>query len=60
MGLREVASGGHPAAELAVLEIVDNFGQKSVLTFEQIVLNVSLPAETFRFRPPAGADVIRP
>lgn len=60
VGLREVESGGHPAAELAVLEIVDNFGQKSVLTFEQIVLNVNLPAETFRFRPPAGADVIRP
>lgn len=60
VGLREVESGGRPAAELAVLEIVDSFGQRSVLTFDQIVLNVSLPADTFRFRPPAGADVIRP
>ena len=60
VGLRELDVAGKHTAELAVLEIVDSFGQRSVLTFEQIVLNVSLPAETFRFKPPAGADVIRP
>lgn len=59
VGLREVESGGKKTAELAALEIVDNFGQRSLLTFSRVQLNVNLPAETFRFRPPAGADVIR-
>ncbi len=59
VGLREVELGGRKTAELAALEIVDSFGQRSMLTFSKVQLNVSLPAETFRFRPPAGADVIR-
>lgn len=59
VGLREVEQGGRKTAELAALEIVDSFGQRSMLTFSKVQLNVSLPAETFRFRPPAGADVIR-
>ena len=59
VGLREVAQGGRKTAELAALEIVDSFGQRSLLTFSKVQLNVSLPAETFRFKPPAGADVIR-
>lgn len=59
VGLREVEQGGKRTAELAVLEIVDSFGQRSVLTFSRVQLNVSLPPDTFRFKPPAGADVIR-
>ncbi len=59
VGLREVEQSGKKTAELAALEIVDSFGQRSLLTFSKVQLNVSLPAETFRFRPPAGADVIR-
>ena len=59
VGLREVTQGGRKTAELAALEIVDSFGQRSLLSFSKVQLNVSLPAETFRFRPPAGADVIR-
>ncbi|MFZ5567568.1 MAG: outer membrane lipoprotein chaperone LolA [Pseudomonadota bacterium] len=59
VGLREVEQGGRKTAELAALEIVDSFGQRSLLTFSKVQLNVSLPAETFRFKPPAGADVIR-
>jgi outer membrane lipoprotein carrier protein len=60
VGLRETSSGGRKTAELAALEILDSFGQRSLLTFSGVQLNVNLPAETFRFRPPAGADVIRP
>jgi outer membrane lipoprotein carrier protein len=60
VGLREVEEGGRKLAELAALEILDSFGQRSVLTFKKVQLNVSLPAETFRFKVPAGADVIRP
>ena len=59
VGLREVEQGGKKTAELAALEIVDSFGQRSLLSFSKVQLNVSLPPETFRFKPPAGADVIR-
>ncbi len=59
VGLREVEQGGKKTVELAALEIVDSFGQRSLLSFSRVQLNVSLPPETFRFKPPAGADVIR-
>jgi len=44
--------------ELAGVEIVDGFGQKSLLTFGVVSANVAMPAERFHFTPPAGADVI--
>jgi outer membrane lipoprotein carrier protein len=47
------------AATLATLEILDSFGQRSVLRFTDFQNNPDLPAETFDFHPPAGADVIR-
>ncbi len=45
--------------ELAALEIIDNFGQRSVLSFSKVEVNPVLPADTFTFKPPKGADVIR-
>lgn len=51
---------GFRQGQLAVLEIADSLGQRSVLTFGQWQDNVALKAERFRFTPPAGADVIRP
>lgn len=59
VGLREADKGGTKTAELAALEIVDSFGQRSVLSFSRVQVNPAIPAETFRFKPPAGADVIR-
>ncbi len=50
---------GQATATLAVLEIVDNFGQRSVLTFGHVEVNPVLPASTFVFKPPAGSDLIR-
>jgi outer membrane lipoprotein carrier protein len=50
---------GAAVPALSVLEILDNFGQLSVLTFGNVELNPSLPASTFQFKPPAGADLIR-
>ena len=47
------------SAELATLEIADSFGQRSVLTFNRVELNVGLPASRFQFKPPAGSDVLR-
>ncbi len=52
-------SVGLRGAELAVLEILDSFGQRSVLTFSGFQANPVLPAKTFEFKAPAGADVIR-
>lgn len=59
VGLRAGEKGGVRTAELAVLEIVDSFGQRSVLHFSHVQVNPAIPADTFRFKPPAGADVIR-
>lgn len=50
---------GEKSSELAALEIVDSFGQRSVLTFSKVEVNPGLPADTFRFTPPKGADVIK-
>jgi outer membrane lipoprotein carrier protein len=44
---------------LAALEILDSFGQRSVLRFARIETNTTLPASTFAFRPPANADVLK-
>jgi outer membrane lipoprotein carrier protein len=55
VGLRSTDKG----SELAVLDIQDSFGQRSVLTFTGFELNPALPADTFQFKVPAGADVIR-
>ena len=43
--------------ELAALEILDSFGQLSVMTFSQFEVNPALGAASFQFKPPAGADV---
>lgn len=50
---------GDGGSQLAVLEILDSFGQRSVLTFSKFEVNAALPADAFVFKPPAGADVIR-
>jgi len=44
---------------LEVLEILDSFGQRSVLTFGGFQANPSLPAKVFEFKPPVGVDVLR-
>jgi outer membrane lipoprotein carrier protein len=50
---------GEKSSGLAALEITDSFGQRSMLTFTKLEVNPNLPADTFRFTPPKGADVIR-
>lgn len=49
---------GFRAKELAAVEIVDAFDQRSLLQFSQFAAGVAIPAETFQFKPPTGADVI--
>ena len=50
---------GFVRGELAALEILDSFGQHSVLKFSNFQPHAALDAATFQFKPPAGADVIR-
>lgn len=50
---------GFRGEALSVLEIQDSFGQKSVMSFDNLKLNVPIPAGTFQFAPPKGADVLR-
>ena len=49
---------GFRGRELAALEIVDAFGQRSLLQFTQVAQGVPLAAERFKFVPPKGVDVI--
>jgi outer membrane lipoprotein carrier protein len=49
---------GFRGSELAAVEIVDGFGQRSRLDFTRFEAGVVLPAERFRFTVPAGADVL--
>lgn len=56
VGLRTTDKG----VELAVLDVQDSLGQRSLLSFSAFELNPALPASSFVFKAPAGADVIRP
>jgi outer membrane lipoprotein carrier protein len=49
---------GFQGRELAAVEIVDSFGQRSLLRFANFKTNPPLAAARFSFVPPPGADVI--
>jgi outer membrane lipoprotein carrier protein len=49
---------GFDANGLVALEVVDVFGQKSVVRFANFERNPKLSPDLFRFTPPQGADVI--
>lgn len=51
---------GFADGALKVLEMTDNFAQRSVLNFKAMDLNPKLAADAFVFTPPKGADIIRP
>lgn len=50
---------GFDNGTLRRMELQDNFGQNTQLTFEAVEENPALPPETFHFTPPPGVDVIR-
>jgi outer membrane lipoprotein carrier protein len=50
---------GFAGEQLTALDIVDSFGQRSAIRFKGMQVNPSLPASTFQFKPPAGADVVK-
>ena len=49
---------GFKGKALAALEIVDSFGQHSLLQFTQLAANAPVSPELFKFTAPPGADVI--
>ena len=49
---------GFRGKTLASVEVVDAFGQRSLLQFNQFAGNVPLSAEAFVFKLPKGADLI--
>ncbi|HSU21028.1 outer membrane lipoprotein chaperone LolA [Comamonadaceae bacterium OTU4NAUVB1] len=50
---------GFQGNALASLEILDSFGQRSVLRFGKVEINPALGAAAFAFKAPAGADVLK-
>ena len=49
---------GFDGRNLAALELLDTFGQRSSVRFGNIERNPKLAPDLFRFTPPKGADVI--
>jgi outer membrane lipoprotein carrier protein len=50
---------GFKAGNLEAMELRDAFGNTTLLTFSAMQKNPSLPADTFRFTVPKGADVMK-
>ncbi len=50
---------GFRGADLAALDILDSFGQLSSMRFTTLQSNAALDPNSFTFKPPVGADLIR-
>lgn len=50
---------GFKQGQLAVLDMLDTFGQRSVLSFGALNTQPGFKVQHFSFQPPAGADVVR-
>ena len=57
--LKSVRVGFTPEGQLAALSIEDSFGQHSLMKFQSLQAQTSLPASTFQFTVPKGADVLK-
>lgn len=49
---------GFAGSELRAMELLDSFGQTTLIRFSKVERNPALPATSFKFTPPAGADVV--
>ena len=54
----ESARLGFDSGVLSKLEFVDNFGQTTTISVSKLQKNPQLAADTFKFTPPKGADVV--
>jgi outer membrane lipoprotein carrier protein len=50
---------GFKGKTLAAIELLDSFGQRSLLTFADVATNVAPAVDAFRFTPPKGVEVLR-
>jgi outer membrane lipoprotein carrier protein len=50
---------GFKGKALSAIELIDNFGQRSTLTFGDVATNVTPSADAFRFTPPKGVEVLK-
>jgi outer membrane lipoprotein carrier protein len=50
---------GFKGKALSAIELIDNFGQRSLLSFGEVATNVAPAADTFRFTPPKGVEVLK-
>jgi chaperone LolA len=57
-GFDNIAMGFNRTGDLEVMELNDNFGNKTVLTFSVMQHNPTIPGTQFQFVPPKGADVL--
>ncbi|HLO94195.1 MAG TPA: outer-membrane lipoprotein carrier protein LolA, partial [Burkholderiaceae bacterium] len=49
---------GFKGRELVALEVLDAFGQRSLMQLSQLQTNVSVGADRFRFEVPKGVDLL--
>ncbi len=49
---------GFAGGDLKAMELSDSFGQTTIISFTRLERNPALPANHFKFTPPAGVDVI--
>lgn len=49
---------GFSGSDLKAMELLDSFGQTTLIRFSKMERNPALPATTFKFTPPPGADVV--
>ncbi len=49
---------GFGEAGLQAMELIDSFGQKTIIRFAKVEKNPKLVADLFKFSPPKGADVV--
>jgi outer membrane lipoprotein carrier protein len=57
-GSFELVRLGFKESALRAMELKDNFGQKTILTFGDLKQNPPLKADLFRFKPPKGVDIL--
>ncbi|MEN9586748.1 MAG: hypothetical protein RIT15_323 [Pseudomonadota bacterium] len=55
VGFKQTPAG----VEITALEMVDSFGQTSVIKFEKVQINTNLTSAHFNFKVPFGVDVIK-
>lgn len=59
-GQLQVLRLGFKQGQLTTLDMLDSFGQRSVLQFTPFDTRTAFHATHFNFQPPAGVDVVRP